>query len=143
MNEIAWVLTAVGLALSMAAAMAVRARRRPIERIAYLRPPGVLRVVTKVDGPNRNLAATLPQRNRALADADRHFFGYERVRAPRYRPELAKERADVLRPVQVIRVGSRDERDEIASQIPPHLKVIFLEGDAAVPSAAEPPPSQR
>jgi len=124
--------------LGALAVFLVRARRRQVPAVRYLRSPSLLRVVANVDAPNRNLSETLPQRNRAQAEADRHFYGYERVRAPRYRPNVDEDRAEELRPVQVIRVSNQIEREQIAQQIPPHLKVIFLEEDPVQSTVAPP-----
>lgn len=138
MTEIWWVVLPSAFVFASAGLLVWRTRQhgvRPVLRVSQ----GQVRVVTRVDAPNRNLSATLPHRNHALAEADRHFYGYERVRAPRYRPDLDEGRAEELRPVQVIRVGSRAEREEIERQVPPHLKVIFLEEDADPASALTQP----
>lgn len=129
MTEIWWLVLPSAFVFASVALLLWRTRQHDVPPALRLRPSQV-RVVTRVEAPNRDLSATLPHRNRALAEADRHFYGYERVRAPRYRPDLDKSRAEVLRPVQVIRVSSRAEREEIERQVPPHLKVIFLEADA-------------
>lgn len=142
MSEIDWIFLLSVPALAGAVYWVMRMTREAVPAAIVTRPPGQLRVVAKVDAPNRNLSETLPRRSRALAEADRHFFGYERVRAPRYRPNVDENRAAKLRPVQVIRVSNRTEREEIAQQIPPHLKVIFLEEDPASSPAAPSPLSR-
>jgi hypothetical protein len=142
MFDVAWIILPAGFVLAATGLVVWRTRRRDQEPILYVRQ-GQVRVVANVDAPNRNLSETLPRRSRAIAEADRHFYGYERVRAPRYMPDFDQEQTDVLRPVQVIRVGSQAEREEIERQIPPHLKVIFLEEDAAPPAVATEPLSHK
>jgi hypothetical protein len=85
-------------------------------------------VITSVDAPNRNLAATLPRRTQAEADADR-YFAYEGVRTPRYRRDMGPERAELLQPLQVVRVGSESERRALELSVPTQMTAIFVDDE--------------
>lgn len=75
----------------------------------------------------RDLGATMPRRDaERRARLDRHY-GYERKRKPSYRPELGRDEAAGLRPVQVIRVKSKAEAEALRKEAPAHLKVVFVE----------------
>jgi hypothetical protein len=128
----AFVLGLLLCGLSIAAVFAFHVRRRRKSGVGMV---NYVHVVTSVDAPNRNLSATLPRRSQATADADRHF-GYEGVRTPRYRPNMDPERAELLRPLQIIRVANEAEREALEKQTPPHINAVFVENGRTPATAA-------
>jgi hypothetical protein len=109
-----------GAAVSGAVWMRQRRRDREwFERIHQVR------ILAQIEAPNRDLGATLPQRNQASANADR-YFALERARDPRFRPDQNTDEVDALRPVQIVRVDSDSEREALSQDAPAHIRVHFV-----------------
>jgi hypothetical protein len=70
-------------------------------------------------------------------------FSYERARDPRFRSDLDSDLADLLKPVQVIRVSSASEREDLEGSIPPHIRVVFVEEEPPPRSAVTVPLPRR
>jgi hypothetical protein len=118
-------------------------RRRGSTTVSLDWAPHQVRVIANAARPARDLAATLPRRDaERRARLDRHY-GYELKRRPSYRPDLKDDEAARLRPVQVIRVKSRAEREALRQDAPEHLKVVFVEESDSEARVTVPLPQRR
>ncbi len=80
--------------------------------------------------PRRTGAVVDRARVEALAGITQPFE-YERARDPRFRSDVNDDTADQLRPVQVVRISSASERDELSKNMPAHIHALFVEATPA------------
>jgi hypothetical protein len=125
------------------ALVSVIVRRRHSPAASLERGTHQVRVIAGATRPARDLAATLPRHDaERRAQLDRHY-GYELERRPSYRPDLDDEEAARLRPVQVIRVKSKAERESLGRDAPGHLNVVFVEESDSEARVTVPLPRRR